>query len=306
MKFLELKSALEKDVKPIYVISGNDDYLVSQAVLTLKEKLVLGFEEFNYQKLDVAGYNNSDFKNLLSTLPFGEGYRLVVLENLKDSGLKAITEFKNSTFYNVVLAIINYPKAIDGEQVLCDHLDALDLKKWLKAKFKQANLTASQECLDYIVELSNGDMGYISSEIKKVLGYYEKGEEIKIDDLKILLTKNESFFVYNLTNYIDKKDKKSAMRVLNGLQENISIGDIFAFMGPYFRKMFYLSISGDDQNISKILKLKPYNIQKSRQNVVKNGKNFYVRLYDKYLELDYAIKSGKISPINAIYSLIIL
>lgn len=306
MKFMDLKTELSKGIKPIYAISGNDDYLLSQAIKVLKETLVVGLSEFNYLKLDVGGYTYNDFKNLLATYPLGEGVRLLVLENLKDSGIKAINEFSKCSFYGVVVAILDCPKGVECETINCDHLDAGDLKKWLKASFLKNDLKVNEQCYEYFIEISNGDMGYINSEIKKVLGYYNKGETVELETLKMLLTKNENYFVYNLTNSIDKKDKKSAIRILNSLQENISLTDIFIFMGSYFRKMFYLSISNDDQNISKILKLKPYNLQKSRENILRNGKTFYVNKYEKYLELDYSIKSGKISPLNAIYSLIIL
>lgn len=306
MKFLALKKTLEKEIRNVYIVSGNDDFLISQAIQILKEKLVKCFDEFNYQKLDASDFSTGDFKNILSTLPFGDSSRLIVLENLKDVGFKAISEFEKNKFYGVVVVVINPTKDLLGEKVDCDHLDLSDIKKWLKGKFEKLGLQANNDCYDYILGLSNGDLAYINSELVKIAGYYITGETIKLDDLKILLTKNENYFVYNLTNAIDNKDKKSAIKVLNNLQENISIGDIFAFMGPYFRKMFYASISSHDQALLKILRLKPYSLQKARENVIKNGKSFYVNLYEKYTNLDYEIKSGKISPLNAIYSLIIL
>ena len=149
-------------------------------------------------------------------------------------------------------------------------------------------------------------MGYISNELNKVVGYCEKGEQVTEDIIRLLFTKNESFFVYNLTTAIDNKDKNTAIKILNTLQENTTVGEIFAFMGPYFRKMFYCSINQqNNEELAQILKTKPYAIQKAKECVSKNGKGFYVNLYNKYVSLDFEIKSGKITPINAIYSLIL-
>ena len=77
-------------------------------------------------------------------------------------------------------------------------------------------------------------------------------------------------------------------------------------MGSYFRKMFYCSINSTaNDELASILKTKPYAIQKAREMVTRNGKNYYVNLYQKFVTLDHEIKSGKITAINAIYSLII-
>ena len=66
----------------------------------------------------------------------------------------------------------------------------------------------------------------------------------------------------------------------------------------------YISLNKNDDEISKILNLKPYAIKMSRQYIAKNGIKFYINLYQKYVDLDYEIKSGKITPANALYELI--
>ena len=92
MKYLELKDNLKKEVKSLYIIEGNDNYLVQQTLATLKQNLVEGMEEFNYLKLDASELKAGDYKNILNTLPFGSAYRLVVLENITAVGVKAIEE----------------------------------------------------------------------------------------------------------------------------------------------------------------------------------------------------------------------
>ena len=83
-----------------------------------------------------------------------------------------------------------------------------------------------------------------------------------------------------------------------------SVQEIYSYMGRYFRRMFYISISKNDEELSKILNIKPYAIKVARQNVKKNGIKFYINLYRKYVDLDYKIKSGEISPKNALFELV--
>lgn len=306
MKYNDLKTNLNKEVKNLYLISGNDEYLISQAIQTLKSTLVQDFEEFNYSRLDASEIKPQDYKNILITLPFGAGYRLLVLDNITSVGAKQIQAFAKEPFYNVVVALVKPSEKLTGEEINCDHLDSFELKKWLNKYFDNHNLTAEPKVLDYIIECTNSDLGYINNELTKLINYCEVGEKVSLDTIKLLFTKNESYFVYNLTTALDNKDTASFVRILNSLQENVSVSDIFTFMGPHFRKMFYCAVNTqNNEELATILKTKPYAIQKARENVNKNGKNFYVTLYQKFVQLDGDIKSGKISAKNAIYSLII-
>lgn len=305
MNVLDLKSNLKKSVKSVYVISGNDSFLCNVAINSLKEELVAGFEEFNLIKLDGADLKENDYNLALNTLPFGEGNRLIIINNINNIGIKLISEFNKLPFFNVVVAVVQPSQKVDGEEVNCDHLNSVELKKYLINYFKKAELEYVPSVLDYIIDISNGDLNYITNELTKVVGYTEKNEVVTIETIKLLFTKNESYFVYNLTNAIDNKDKNQAMKILNSLQENVSISEIFIFMGSYFRKMFYCAINSKNEELASILKTKPYAITKAQEYVSKNGKSFYVNLFNNYVNLDYEIKSGKITPINAIYSLIL-
>ena len=75
-------------------------------------------------------------------------------------------------------------------------------------------------------------------------------------------------------------------------------------MGKYFKRMQYISLNKNDVELSKILNIKPYAVSMARKNILKNGIKYYLGLYEKYINLDFKIKSGKISPSNALYELI--
>lgn len=304
MKFVELKSNLQKGIKNLYVINGNDNFLINQAVEILKDKLVDTLEEFNFQRVDASLLNDNDFVNLFATLPICSRYRMILIENLTPQSTKAVDKFFKEPFYNVVVVIKGCAYK-QGEQINCDYLDRRDIANWIENYLRKRDLSIDSTATNYIIDISNGDMGYISNEITKLTGYLDFGATANIDDVKLLFSKNESYFVYHLTNTIDTKDKKTAFDILNTLAEEINVGDIFAFMGPYFRKMFYVAVNtGRNEDLATIIKTKPYAIQKSRESVAKNGKGYYINLYEKYTNLDYEIKSGKITPINAIYSLL--
>jgi len=88
------------------------------------------------------------------------------------------------------------------------------------------------------------------------------------------------------------------------MSKNASMGEIYSYLGKHFKRMQYICLNKNDDEIANILNLKPYAIKMSRQHIAKNGIKFYIELYQKYIQLDYEIKSGKITPANALYELI--
>jgi len=107
-----------------------------------------------------------------------------------------------------------------------------------------------------------------------------------------------------LTSAIDEKNYSKYQQIINSMTKTLTAGEIFSYLGKYFRRMQYVAVDKNDEEVGQVLGLKPYAVKMSRQCIAKNGVKFYIGLYQKYIDLDYKIKSGKITPINALYELI--
>lgn len=304
MKFLQLKKSLNEP-KSIYSITGDDEFLVSQAVRILKEGLVTCFDEFNYLKVDMDNTPVKDYANLLNTMAFGDSLRLVVFTSPNAEQVKAINGLTKDLDRVVVVCVQPDVKVDNAEIIDCNHLDKVDLVKWVNSYLAKSNTKIEKGAFDYIIDLSNGDLAYLNSELPKLVSYAGQ-KTIAREDVDLTFTKNKNYFIYHLSNAIDNKDKKAQFDILNTLTLSQSVGEIYTFLGPYFRRMFYCAVSKDsDENLASILKVKPYAISKARQMVTKNKPTYYIDLYNKYINLDYSIKSGDISPQNAIYELLL-
>ena len=304
MKFLQLKKSLNEP-KSIYSIVGDDEFLVSQAQRILKEGLVTCFDEFNYLKVDMDNTKSSDYANLLNTMAFGDSYRLVVFTAPNAEQVKAINSLTKDLDRVVVVCVQPESKVDNAEIVDCNHIDKVDLVKWLNNYLAKTNSKIEKNAFDYIIDLSGGDLAYLNTELPKLIAF-AGDKTISHEDIDLTFTKNKNYFVYHLSNAIDTKDKKAQFDILNTLTLSQSVGEVFMFLGSYFRRMFYCAISKDtDDNLASMLKVKPYSISKARQMVTKNKPTYYIDLYNKYINLDYSIKSGDITPQNAIYELLL-
>ncbi|MFQ6724587.1 MAG: DNA polymerase III subunit delta, partial [Clostridia bacterium] len=298
MKFLQLKKSLNEP-KLIYSITGDDEFLVSQALRILKEGLVTCFDEFNYLKVDMDNTLTKDYANLLNTMAFGDSYRVVVFATPNAEQVKEINKLTKDLGRVVVVCVQPDSKVENAEIVDCNHLDRTDLTKWVNNYLAKSNTKIEKGAFDYIIDLSGGDLAYLNTELPKLVSY-AGDKTITRDDVDLIFTKNKNYFVYHLSNAIDLKDKKAQFDILNTLTLSQSVGEIYTFLGPYFRRMFYCAISKDsDENLASILKVKPYAISKARQMVAKNKPTYYIDLYNKYINLDFSIKSGDITPQNA-------
>ena len=304
MKFLELKKSLESP-KSIYSIVGDDEFLVSQAIRVIKEGLVTCFDEFNYLKVDMDSTQTKDYANLLNTMAFGDSFRVVVFTSPSAEQVKAINKLTNGLDRVVVVCVQPEGKVDNAEVVDCNHLDKADLIKWLNGFLFKSHAKIQKNAFDYILDLSGGDLAYLNSELPKLVAF-AGDKTISYEDVDITFTKNKNYFVYHLSNAIDTKDKKAQFDILNTLTLSQNIGEIFIFLGAYFRRMFYCAIDkGSDENLASTLKVKPYAISKARQMITKNKPTYYIDLYNKYINLDYSIKSGDITPQNAMYELLL-
>lgn len=311
MKFLQLKENLKKEIKSCYTISGNDSFLCDRAVEILKSFCVREFADFNFVKFDALKIALKDIEPIVSTLPIGDDIRLVILYNVtvNDELKKMLHKYlKISAKNNGICVVLFNPLGAltEAENINCDKLDKFSTEKWILNFIKNYNLNIEQNALDLIIETSNCDLTYLNNELKKIADYCTNSGKITIENARQLLTPNVSYYTYNLTNAIDNKKIKDIVSIVNSLAAKDAAGDIYSYLGSYFRRMFYCAVSNQtDAELSEILKVKPYAIKKCRENVAKNSKQYYIDFYQKFTQIDADIKMGKISANNALFKLLV-
>lgn len=303
MKFIDLNKSLKEKVHNLYNITGSDGFLIKQAIANLKYFFIKDFEEFDYYKTDAENMKSNEANAIISALPLGNEYRLVVLTNPSAEVVKTINNF-DFTDSQVVVACVNAEKLNNAEIIDCEKLDKLDISKYVLNNLSKNKLSIEERALDYLIEATNGNMSKITNELTKLTAYCVDCETITMDIVTNLVSNTNEYAVYMLTNAIDNKDYTSYQKILNEMSKNASMGEIYSYLGKHFKRMQYISLNKNDDELAKILNIKPYAIKMSRQHIAKNGIKFYINLYQKYIELDYEIKSGTISPANALYELI--
>lgn len=305
MKFIELSKALKTNIDHVYSLIGDDIFLIRQALLNIKKYTISDLEEFNFTRLDAEKMKKDELEANIMTLPISNDYRLVVLDNPNTDIMNFINKYDFSDSATV-LVLINPSKTNCGTLVDCTKLDRIDINKYVLNYLAKSKLSIHEQALDYIIDSTSADMAKINAELNKLTAYC-LGEGINTIDINTatnLVSDSKDYVIYMLTTAIDKKNYTEYQKILNEMIKSQSAGDIFSYLGRYFRRMQYIAIDKNDDEIASALNIKPYAIKMSRQCIAQNGVRYYINLYQKYVDLDQKIKMGKISVINALYELI--
>lgn len=303
MKFIDLNKNLKEKIEPLYNIKGEDFFLVKQALTNIKSIVVQALEEFNFITLDAEKMKKEEVDEQLITMPMGNDYRMVVLNNPSQEVVKFLNNFDFQDISTVVVCV-NAENLTIGEVVDCSKLDRADILKYVLHNLAKNKLSIEEQALDYLIEATNSNMTKIVNELSKITAYCLDCEVVTMDIVANLVSNSSEYAIYMLTNAIDTKNYASYQQILHDLAKSQSQAEIFSYMGKYFKRMQYISLNKDDNELAKILNIKPYAITMSRKNISKNGVKYYINLYEKYINLDHKIKSGEISAYNALYELI--
>ena len=303
MKFTELNKNLKQNIYPIYHITGDDAFLIKQAISNIKSATVKEMVELNYVVLDAEKMKKEQVYEQIMTLPICNEHRLVIINKPNQEIVKFLNKFEFQD-NSVVVVCTNADGLTVGEVIDCAKVDRTDIAKYILNNLSKCNLSIEEQALDYLIDATNSNMSKIVNELNKITSYCVDCEVITMDVVTNLVANSSEYAIYMLTNAIDTKNYASYQKILNDLTKSQSQAEIFSYMGKYFKRMQYIALNKNDDELDKILNIKPYAIKMSRQNITKNGIKFYISLYEKYVNLDYKIKSGIISAVNALYELI--
>ena len=218
MSYKAFANELKREIKKVYLLHGQESYLMDKAKELLKEKVVTVFPELNFNALDGESLTVEQLQNACDTFPFGCEKKLVVvrqpvflkkvskkdedekeeegneqeleLKVPKDSGeLKNYLELLKELPDSCCLLLIYYgdlgkSKKIndavskDGAVFEFKRAEKDELTKWLQNSFGRFNKKIGFREMDYFIVLS---------------GYFDKNSEKNLYDLENEVNKISAF-----------------------------------------------------------------------------------------------------------------
>jgi DNA polymerase-3 subunit delta len=323
----------------LYILYGQDDFSLNQAVEKIKAGL--GDREMvatSTTSLEGKNLTLSELRNNCGAAPFLSSHRLVIVDGLlgrfevkqskprsgKGKSRNGLGEWEGLDSYieqmpeTTVLVLVD--EEVKGSNPLLRKLSPLaevrafpllrgrDLKAWIRQRVKEEGGDIAPQAVDLLAELIGGDLWAMNGEIQKLL-LYSQERPISEDDVRQLVSHVQEANIFALVDAVAEGRTELAQRILHRLyDEGVAPTYILVMITRQFR---LIAQAGDlEKGLSRLqiqdrLGLKSsYGLDKTLGQAKLYDFEGVKRAYDKLLETDLAIKTGKYSDKLALELLI--
>jgi DNA polymerase III subunit delta len=314
----------------LYILYGQDDFSLNQAVKEIKAGL--GDWEMvatNTTRLEGQHLTLSELRNKCGAAPFLSSHRLVIVDGLlgrfevkqskprsgKGKSGNGLGEWEGLSSYieqmpeTTVLMLVD--EEVKGQNPLLKKLSPLaevrtfpllrgnDLKAWIRGRVKAEGGDITPQAVNLLAELIGGDLWAMDGEIQKLL-LYSQERPISEDDVRQLVSCIQEANIFALVDAVAEGRTELAQRILHRLyDEGVAPIYILTMITRQFRLIAQARDLGKGLSHLQIqdrLGLKSsYSLDKTLSQAKLYDFEGVKRAYDKLLETDLAIKTGKYS-----------
>lgn len=313
MKFLELSKSIQTEINPIYLVTGQDAFLIEKTISILKKKLVPEYENLNYSEFNLENFNMTSILNSANGLPFMADKKLVVVKefaklNKNDEELLKI--YSENPNPSTCLVLVSDERALkklaNKHEIDCSSLGKYDLLKLVAKRANNQNRKITTDAASLLIEKCDNDALKVVNELTKLVHYTDEDPISKVA-VEEIVTDSFEVGIFKLTNALAIKNSQKTLEIVgNMLTAKTQPSQIISAISSNFRRMFLSSISTDFSNdqISDKLGVKPYAILKAKESARKFSVKNLKRINELLEEVDYMLKSGAMSQTNCVYYLI--
>ena len=312
----KLKSDIEIGAfEPVYLLYGPEAYLRRRLKGALREA-VAGSDPMNYTYREGREIVASEVKEIAETLPFFAERRLLVLENsgLFRRGGDELAEYLPFIPETTVIVFVEEEvdkrsklwKAVDkcGHAVECSRRSEDELKQFALQYFAKNGQRITREAMDLFLDRNGDDMDRLVTEMEK-LSSYAAGRDILPEDVAAITSVTAQNRVFDMLDCMLRRRPKEALE---------RYADLMALREPPMRILYLMT-----QQMNRLLQVKEMDRAGLRQDAIAQAaglRPFAVRQYlrqaasfteeelkaglEKMSELDWAVKSGRLSDQMAV------
>lgn len=307
MKFIELPQKLKQQVLPLYILKGDDEFVIASAIKHISNACGNEMSDFNKTYFDSENFSAQKVQEAIEILPLGTDRKFVLIRSvnkLSEADKKILSASLSSIPPSTTVVIINseaWKFLKVGEIVDCGKLGQDILEKYIRVELNKKNQKITPDALKALVEICSYDMTKISCELKKVSAYCE--DEIGQNDVKALVKPDYEYQIFELSESLGNKNaSKSLMLLSSFLQKKQPVQVLFSLIANHFRRIAHASFSSlSNSELANLLGVKEYAIVKAKEQAKSYSKAQLKNILEVLENVDNMVKSGKMSAENAIY-----
>lgn len=278
-------------MKMIYVLYGNETFLLEQKLKDLKEKYNISEEMMNLVVYDDPLVQIKDVIEDCNTPPFLSEYKMVVLKNpiflttqkipeKNKQDLSVLEDYLSKPFEQTIFVIFSDVKNFDERKkivkrlkkeavyVTLDELSEQQLTGTIRQAIKKRKCLIEDDAMELLLSRVEHQLLKAMNEVEKLTLYTS---HIKIEDVKMLVSKPIEENAFELVSAIMKKKQTLAIQIYKDLMiKNEEPVKLIVMIANQMRLLYQVKVLDrkgyNDQEIAKILAINPYRIKYLRQD----------------------------------------
>lgn len=325
LKVEELEKQLNQgEVKGIFLLYGEDTYLLEQQLKKIKKNFVELVKGINYILIDEN--NVQELIADIETPAFGYPNKLIIARNtgifkregkgrsggaskeLKDKindYLKDDIDLINDSVVLVFVeneveknSIFNTIEKI-GQVCNFEEQKPFQIIKRLKSICNSYKVNVDENVLQYLIESCGTNMQDLINETRKLIEYAGENGKIQKQDIDKLCIKKIESVIFDLTDNLGQKKVKEAMEVLyNLIASKEPIQKILITLYNHFKKLYFVKIAvANNKDVAVSLNLKPtqmFLVNKYKLQAKGFKTSELRKIIQELQDLDYKYKIGLI------------
>lgn len=316
-----LDKSISTELKPLYLLYGEEQYLIDTSINKIKKKFGERILGINYIMID-----DTNIDNLISDIEmpaFGFDKKLIIVKNsglFKKDGRKKsgspiqdkiadyIKENMDIIEESVILVFVENQadknvvfEAIAKNGIICniEEMKPHQLVKKLKQICNLYKVNVDELTLNYLVENSGTNLQHLINEIRKLIEYAGENGTITIDSVNKLSTKQIESVIFELTDHLAMRKIDKALEVLDNLiYQKEPIQKILVTLYGHFKKIYLCTVAVKlNKDVVNSLNLKPnqtFLVTKYKKQASYFKMTELRKILEALIDLDYNYKNGKI------------
>ena len=314
----------DRSFSKVYLLYGDESYLVNQYRDMLIKALVNDGDTMNFSSYNADNFSVDSITGDIITMPFLADYRVVLVEDSgifdksDDSLLASIDQMGDTNI------LIFCEKKVDKRKKLFTALNKADfasclefttpdtetLSKWVATILADGGIKVRVNVPDKLISVIGNDMNALKNEAKKLHDYCMMRGEITDKDVDVICSNPVEDKIFDMCEAISKKDSRKAISLYNDLciLKTKPMTIIYLITRQYnmlIQVSQLLSENADVSRVMSVLKCANFVARKYIAICQHYEHRQLIAALDKCQEADIAVKTGRLTDVNAAENLII-
>jgi DNA polymerase-3 subunit delta len=321
-----------------YLFHGEDEFSRGEAVKNLKRRMGddPAMADLNTTVLDGRKITLGELRHACDTIPFMADQRLVIVEELLSAlsarGSRKTQDEPAGRQREVLEELVaylphlppttrlvlvekrripqNHPVHQLALAVECGYVKEFippqkgALNRWIANRVEQHGGQITSRAAVELATFVGNDLRLLDQEVAKLVAYTGDERPIGIDDVHLLVSYAQEANVFHMVDALGRRDGRTAMRLLHQLLNDQPPLALLGMIVRQFRILVQVKELSErglgPREIADEAKLHKFVVEKGLRQVRNFSMAQLETVYDKLVETDVAIKTGRLDPVLAL------